>query len=132
MNWMLYKPLKYMYRYRNRKLIKTLNRLHNKGVKIIAYSDYPCTEKLLNLGLIYDKAYCADDLNIRCFKPDKRGLYNILKENELNPLDCLFIGNDLRRDKICALRNNIDYLHIVSTLVKQSSPTLKQVLGYHK
>ncbi len=51
-----------------------------------------------NNGISVHKVYTSEDL--KCYKPSKDFYYRILKENNLNPQDVLFVGDSLTDDVI--------------------------------
>ena len=51
-----------------------------------------------NNGISVHKAYTSEDL--KCYKPSPDFYYRILKENNLNPQDVLFVGDSLTDDVI--------------------------------
>jgi putative hydrolase of the HAD superfamily len=106
--WMLERPLKYIRRFRNRKLLSRVEALRKKGALVIVYSDYPVTDKLKAVGLRADHAFCAQDDIIRCLKPCGKGLANIIKLIGVPAEEMLFIGDRYEKDGLCAASVGMD------------------------
>ena len=106
--WMITRPLPYVYKYRDRKLLWILRRIRKKGIKVIIYSDYPVQEKLEVLQLEVDGAYSSEDTG--CLKPDADGLLKILMDKNIKPEDCLVVGDRFEKDGLLALNLRCDSL----------------------
>lgn len=109
--WMFERPLKYIYRFRDKKLLELIQLLHNKGIKIIVYSDYHAEEKIEALeSLKVDYIFCASDPEIMCLKPDIKGLVRIVEIID-EPIErILFIGDRYEKDGLCAAGVGVDFL----------------------
>lgn len=110
-NWMHVKPLKYIRKFRDRKLLDFIEKIQNLGKTIIVYSDYPLDEKLKALTEFNpNMKFCASDNEIQCLKPDTKGLQNIVKIFA-KPIDeFIFIGDRYEKDGICAQNAGMDYI----------------------
>jgi HAD superfamily hydrolase (TIGR01549 family) len=106
-DWMVKRPLPFVHKFRNKKLLSLLKDIRKDNTKVIVYSDYPVINKLQALGLTPDAAYSAEDVG--CLKPSPDGLLRILKENGLAVSDCLFIGDRYEKDGKCAENAGMDY-----------------------
>jgi len=107
--WMVEKSLPFVRLFRDRRLIADMERASQSGIKLIVLSDYPVAEKLTALGFQPDAAYSA--LELGCLKPCPDGLRRVLKDLELTPEDCLFVGD--RMDKDGRLAENIDMDYVI-------------------
>ena len=105
--WMVERPLPFLRRFRDIRLLSLLENYRILGIKQIVYSDYPVTDKLEAIGFAPDAAYSAD--NVGCLKPSPDGLLYILKENGLSAENCLFIGDKFEKDGKCAKSIGMDY-----------------------
>lgn len=108
--WMIETPLIYIKKTRDKTLIDFLNNRALEGAGIIVYSDYPTREKLSVLSLNFKSSYHSGQTLINCLKPDTKGLLNILETEGLDPRDCLFIGDRMEKDGLCARGAGMDYL----------------------
>jgi HAD superfamily hydrolase (TIGR01549 family) len=109
--WMQERPLRYISRFRDKKLIFLIRRLREQGAKIAVYSDYPVQQKLTALpDLTAAYYFCAADPAIQCLKPDPAGLKNILRITEETAENSLFIGDRYEKDGKCAENAGVDYI----------------------
>jgi FMN phosphatase YigB (HAD superfamily) len=105
--WMVERPLIFVRRFRDNRLLSLLENYRIPDSKYIVYSDYPVTDKLEALGFSPDAAYSAHDVG--CLKPSPDGLLHILKENGISASNCLFIGDKFEKDGKCAESAGMDY-----------------------
>ncbi|MDR2584001.1 MAG: HAD hydrolase-like protein [Fibromonadaceae bacterium] len=106
--WMVEKPLPFIRLFRDRRLIADMEWARQCGIMLIVLSDYPTTEKLATIGFHPDAAYSAQELG--CLKPCPDGLLRVLKDLELTPQDCLFIGDRMDKDGRLAEKIGMDYV----------------------
>ena len=106
--WMIERPLKYISRFRDAKLISILITMQSKGIPIIVYSDYPSFEKLQALNFAPSQSYCSIDLE--CMKPDATGIINELRSQSIAPERCLVIGDRFDKDGLLAKNMNSEYI----------------------
>lgn len=130
--WMQDYPLKYVRRFRDRKLMSFTESLKEYNIKIVVYSDYPVTKKLDAVGLKTDYAFCSTDEGIQCLKPDPKGLRHILYALEESAENVLMIGDRYEKDGMCALTAGMDYLilhcfHCTRNMTYNSSPIWRNV-----
>lgn len=100
--WIFARPLKHLADCRPPGLAELFDRLRNRGIKIGVFSDYPVTEKLSALNLHPDVYASATDPGIDCFKPDPSGLQSLCKMLNVEPSDCLHMGDRDEIDDVCA------------------------------
>jgi FMN phosphatase YigB (HAD superfamily) len=125
--WMQEKPLQYISRFRDKKLIFLIRRLREHGAKIAVYSDYPVQLKLTALpDLTADYVFCAADSAIQCLKPDPAGLNNILRITGETAKNSIFIGDRYKKDGKCAENTGMDYI------VLDNNPCLRNINLYKK
>jgi len=115
--WMVKRPIPFIRKFCDKRLLALLENCRMLGVKLIVYSDYPVTDKLRALGFAPDAAYCADDVG--CLKPSPDGLLHIIKENGIKASDCLFIGDKFEKDGKCAENTGMDYHILPQSRVKR-------------
>jgi FMN phosphatase YigB (HAD superfamily) len=109
--WTQEKPLRYIYRFRDKRLLRLIGALRERGAKIAVYSDYPAERKIKGLrGFTADHCFCADDALIRCLKPETGGLKNILGIMGEPVENVVFIGDRYEKDGKCAEGVGMDYL----------------------
>lgn len=109
-NWMQQRPLKYIRRFRDKKLLSIINRLHENGAKIIIYSDYPVIDKAEAVGVPADNMFYAGDKIIGCMKPDPKGVFSILEQAGIAPNEVIFIGDRYEKDGLCAQYAGVDFI----------------------
>ncbi|AEF85950.1 conserved hypothetical protein [Treponema primitia ZAS-2] len=109
--WINERPLPLIYFFRDRKLIKAIQKLKMNGIKIIVYSDYPVEKKISALKTLYvDYQFCAHDKNINCLKPDIQGIKYIIDVLRESIENILFIGDRYIKDGKCAAGVGMDYI----------------------
>jgi HAD superfamily hydrolase (TIGR01549 family) len=109
--WMQEKPLKYIYFFRDKKLLALLHKMRVAGAKIIVYSDYPVAKKIQVLEQLHaDYCFCGSDAVIRCLKPDSSGIKKIVRMVGLPVKNMLFIGDRYEKDGKCAEGADMDYI----------------------
>lgn len=104
---------------------------HNKKIYLLSNAQSLFTfYELQQLDLLkyFDDIFISSDIGYK--KPDVLFLDKLIKKHKLDKDKCLFIGNDLNSDILCANRANIDSYYIHSNLSskenKKIHPTYKQ------
>ncbi len=101
--WILNKPLKYLKKCRKKGVRTLFNKLKENKIKIAIFSEYPSKSKLEILGLKADLIISSTDSFINKFKPDPKGINYIINKFKINKLEnCLFIGDRIDKDLVCA------------------------------
>lgn len=113
--WMHRKPLKVLYRCRDRKLSGLVKEWRKQGKKVYIYSDYPAEGKREALRLLTDACYSPDGENIIFLKPDPSGLQYILEKNDLSKDETIIIGDRYSKDGRCAEAAGVDFLILKGT-----------------
>jgi HAD superfamily hydrolase (TIGR01549 family) len=109
--WMQEKPLKYVRIFRDKKLLRQMQRLRNSGIKLVLYSDYPVEKKLQVLYPFgVDYSFCASDAEINCLKPDSKGIRKIIEILNEPVGNMVFIGDRYEKDGQCAENVGMDYI----------------------
>ncbi|HKM22742.1 MAG TPA: HAD family hydrolase [Lachnospiraceae bacterium] len=108
--WMYEKPLSTLTECRDEALVDFINAIHEKGISVMIYSDYPVTDKLRALDIQADKTYSALDENIMSLKPDPKGLQIIMSDNQYKPSDIIMIGDRMSKDGQAAVNAGVDYI----------------------
>ncbi|SMC00242.1 HAD-superfamily hydrolase, subfamily IA, variant 1 [Hymenobacter roseosalivarius DSM 11622] len=85
-------------------------KLKSKGIKIAIYSDYKAHAKMQAMGLKADLIVSSTDPEIDRLKPDPTGLQYIAEKLQVQPQECLFIGDRQEMDGECAVRAGMPYL----------------------
>lgn len=116
--FMLEAPPKLLPAYRDDVIAALIDKLHEKGVKVVVYSDYPVKDKLEALAVKADACFTSADEAIGCMKPDPKGLGIILKTLGISAEEAIMIGDRYEKDGLAAKRNNMDYI-IVSASKKE-------------
>lgn len=84
--------------------------LRKRGIKIGIFSDYPIEAKLTALGLHADAICCSTEPDVDCLKPGTIGLKKLLDMLQVEPRDCVMIGDREDRDGACARSLDIPFL----------------------
>lgn len=127
--WLFKKPLNIIKIFKDKKLYKLIYKFKEMGMKIIIYSDYPTKEKLEALNIPYDKTYDSTHSEINTLKPDPKGLQYIIKDNNLNKNEILFIGDRDSKDGQCARNCNIDYVILPKIFRKKKYLEITKKVG---
>ncbi len=98
---------------RYRDTIALLTRLKNEGRKIFLLSNaqrYFTEKELEDTGIkeYFDDIFISSDKGIK--KPQKEFMEELIKNNGLNPSECVMIGNEIQSDGEVAIRNGVDYI----------------------
>lgn len=113
--FMLEAPLQLLPAYRDEVLTQLIGKLHEKGVKVVIYSDYPVKDKLDALGIQADACFTSADESIDCMKPDPKGIRVILDTLGLEAEEAIMIGDRYEKDGLAAEGNQMDYIIVSSS-----------------
>jgi FMN phosphatase YigB (HAD superfamily) len=102
--WMEERPLHYLRPFRPPGVAELFDALRASGRTIAILSDYPAEEKLKVLGLKADLVVSAADEDVRCLKPETKGLQKILDLTHCAPANAIMIGDRFERDRAVADR----------------------------
>jgi beta-phosphoglucomutase-like phosphatase (HAD superfamily) len=93
--WMEREPLAYLARYMPPRLLECLARARSLGMQLAVLSDYPAEAKLAALGLTdyFEVVQSAQSPAIGVFKPDPRGLQVTMQLLDVQPTECLYVGD---------------------------------------
>lgn len=125
--FMLEAPLKLLPMYRDEAVFAFINKLHDKGIKVVVYSDYPVKDKLDALGIKADACFTSADESIGCMKPAPKGIRVILETLGLTPEEAVMIGDRYEKDGLAAKENNVDYI-----IVSSSRKERKKIMCYYE
>ncbi len=130
--WILRRPLKYLLTCRYPGVVEFLNRLRQKGIKVVFLSDYPVADKLNALELSSELSVVATDPKIGRFKPDPKGVLHIAQTLGVRPEDCVVIGDRDDRDGEVARRAGMWYIIIGKhrSRNQRSYPELSEELNF--
>jgi FMN phosphatase YigB (HAD superfamily) len=98
------RPLHYLRPFRPPGVAELFDALRASGRTIAILSDYPAEEKLKVLGLKADLVVSAADEDVRCLKPETKGLQKILDLTHCAPANAIMIGDRFERDRAVADR----------------------------
>jgi len=96
--WLFRRPMKYL---RNRclpEVKETIFELRRRGIAVAVLSDHYPVSKLEAMGLHFEDAYYATRADLNCLKPNPRLLLKILSDHEVDPAECVVIGDRDDRD----------------------------------
>ena len=128
--WLFQKPLCLLPLFKDYRLAKITDNYKRQGGKIIIFSDYPTEGKLKALKVNYDRSYDSTHPEIRVLKPDPKGLYFIMKENEFEREEILLIGDRDSKDGACARNCKVDYVIFPKFCRKKKYLQIEQILGW--
>ncbi|MCR4740430.1 MAG: HAD family hydrolase [Lachnospiraceae bacterium] len=124
--WIYDKPLKIIYKCRDKRADELIKLLTKKGTDNYIFSDYPIEDKLRALKTEGIKGtYAATDERVGVLKPDPRGLKLIMEDHGLVPGDILMIGDRMSRDGEAAKNAGCDYFIL-------SKSRIKRIMEYKK
>lgn len=84
--------------------------LRHAGIQTAIYSDYDSRDKLKEMQLETDLQVCSTDSDVNAFKPEPKGIQLILNKLNIRKNDCLFIGDRIELDGICATNAGVEFL----------------------
>ena len=108
--WMHKRPLPFLSSAGFKDIGSVFEWFRARGVRIVAYSDFPAIEKLQALGLEADMVVCSEDAEIGTLKPHPKGLAYIMHILGLKPHECLMIGDRESRDGAAARAHKMPFL----------------------
>ena len=123
--WLLQHPNQYLARCRYAGIRTLFRALRARGIRIGVYSDYPALAKLAALDLQADVVVSSTDAHIDRLKPDPAGLLYAAQVLQVQPAQCLFVGDRPELDGACARHARMPFL-----LVGQ--PGFDDAGGYHQ
>ena len=109
-DWIMNRPLKTLFACRDKQLLDFLQMRKAQGARVFIYSDYPAEDKCEALQLQVDGVYWPDGECIMVLKPEAQGLEYILRCNDLDRSQVLFIGDRAEKDGACAEQMGVDYM----------------------
>jgi phosphoglycolate phosphatase/putative hydrolase of the HAD superfamily len=108
--WIHQRPLRHLEAVRIVGVRRFFNLLRTSGRSLAVLSDYPALEKLGVLGLAADRIVVATDSAVNRLKPHPAGLQAAISRLDVDPADCLLIGDRDARDGEVARRCGVPYL----------------------
>ncbi|MCK5580574.1 MAG: HAD family hydrolase [Candidatus Omnitrophica bacterium] len=107
--WMTDVPCDKIHNYVWPDMKNTLVKLKDKGYHLAVLSDYPAKEKVNAMGLdgIFEAILSCQDLDSNGYKPNTNGFRKIAKHFDLNPCECIYIGDSYERDIRGAIENQM-------------------------
>lgn len=111
--WIFKKPNRYLKQCMYPGLANFLNDLKKNGIKTAVYSDYDSVDKLAHMQVLVDLEISSTNKRVNSLKPNPDGLYLILSEmNITNKDNCLYIGDRIELDGLCASRAGVPFLFV--------------------
>lgn len=108
--WMEMRPLPYLRSCRLPGAAELFDTLRRASKTIAVLSDYPAEAKLKALALRADIVVSATDKDVRCLKPDPKGLLKVLDKAGVKPTRAVMIGDRYERDGEVAQRVGVQAL----------------------
>jgi FMN phosphatase YigB (HAD superfamily) len=103
--WMHYRPGKWLWLFRHRRLLHEIAQFRKSGGKTAVVSDYPASAKLLALGAadLFDVVVANGEQGGPCrLKPSPEGYLLAAERLEVSPESCLVIGDRDDADGLAA------------------------------
>ena len=102
--WMHTEPLDLVARAAQPGLADFLAEARRRGLRLAVLSDYPPAAKLAALGVdhYFEAAVCAQDADVRAFKPSPRGIRVALERLGVAPGEALYVGDRPQVDAAAA------------------------------
>jgi phosphoglycolate phosphatase/putative hydrolase of the HAD superfamily len=110
--WIIKKPLRFLKSCLFPGVHEFMQCCAARGIAVAAFSDYPAKEKLNAMGLKISAVYCSTDERINAFKPDPKGLLVIMHDFNVEPRQCLYIGDRQSVDGECADAAGMHFIRI--------------------
>lgn len=110
--WMFEKPLKYISKHRNKRALHLIEAMMSMGKTVLAYSDYPCENKLSVLGVNISSCYYPGIKGLMELKPSKASIDKVLKGCNVGRNRVLYVGDRDDKDGQSAKVAKIDFLNI--------------------
>jgi FMN phosphatase YigB (HAD superfamily) len=113
-NWMETAPLDLLRPSRRADVWDCLMKAKQHGLRLAVWSDYPATAKLNAMGLdgLFHVVVCAQDHDVRKFKPDPRGLEVALAKLEVRGEHAVYIGDRPEVDGVAAHRAGVRFVGV--------------------
>jgi len=107
--WMEREPLDLVGRATQPGVGEFLAAAERRGVRLAVLSDYPPRGKLAAMGIdrYFDVAVCAQDADVRAFKPDPRGIEVALEKLGVGRARALYVGDRPAVDAAAAARAGV-------------------------
>jgi HAD superfamily hydrolase (TIGR01509 family) len=114
--WMERAPLDVLGEARRDGLMEALDAGRRRGLRFGVCSDYPAQAKLRALGLDtrFDVVVCAQDADVKRFKPDPRGLLVAASKLGVSPQETLYVGDRPDVDAVAADRAGMPSIILTS------------------
>ena len=119
-HFMLEMPLRFLASYRDEILAGAVDRLREKNITVVIYSDYPVENKLRALGIRADACYTSADARIGSMKPDPKGIAVILEDLGCPASEALMIGDRYEKDGLAAAGCQVDYISVGKSRKKRA------------
>lgn len=110
--WMFEVPLQVIEKCSYRHILTWIEELKHAGKKIYIYSDYPAEKKAEKLGIITERIFTSEYLEIGEQKPSRKAMDYILKEIHVPVEQILYVGDRYEKDGLSAAMAGIDYCDI--------------------
>ncbi len=117
--WIYENPLSALRMSKDEEIGQLMNRLRERNIRVIIFSDYPVKDKLEALEMEADGMYSATDERIMELKPAPKGLVLIMQDYGMKPEDILMIGDRFSKDGLAAVNAGVDYLILDKTPQKR-------------
>jgi len=129
--WFESEPLPLLVRCIRPGVEELLKAAFEKGIKLAVFSDYEADEKLraMKLRKFFDTVVCANDIEVREFKPSGTGLRVILKRLGVDAQDALYVGDRADVDTEAARRANLGAIIVGGWFYGSLYRRLHHVLG---
>jgi phosphoglycolate phosphatase/putative hydrolase of the HAD superfamily len=124
--WMVRRPLKYLRLCRRPGLVRLLETLRRRGVRLGVLSDYPAEAKLSALGLrgAFHDVVWTGEADVNALKPDPKGFLLVASRWNIPPSEALYVGDRADVDADGARRAGMPCVLVAARPRAQGTVTL--------
>lgn len=109
--WIYDKPLKYIARFSDKRLIGIIKSLVALNKKVAIYSDYETVEKQKALGISDIEGFYGMQEEIKVLKPNPKGIFFIMDKFKIEDKSkVLLVGDRMSKDGQAAINAGVDYM----------------------
>lgn len=128
--WLQRRPLRHLGGLASPCAASLMESLRREGVSLAVWSDYPCDDKLSELGLAVDHVVSSHDEDVRALKPSPSGLEKAMRLASVSPDRTVFVGDRDERDGASARAAGTRFVCVPRGLTRDACAAVEaEVLG---